>query len=164
MVVAIRSLPPSAVEMSLSFAIAAPPRDRMRSATCCAIVESFPNPDTSVPRSFTTTRAPRSARSSTYARPPATCASHNRDLSLQRNSFCHLAILLPARFNASPCDRDAKCWGAMSLLAKPDYHGSDIEPAPVLGQTLNEVYHARRQHFGRRSQNARQLGTQEPKS
>src|SRR5437899_8546392 len=69
MVVAIRSLPPSAVEMSLSFAIAAPPRDRMRSATCCAIVESFPNPDTSVPRSFTTTRAPRSARSSTYARP-----------------------------------------------------------------------------------------------
>ena len=52
----------------------------------------------------------------------------------------------------------------MSLLAKPDYHGSDIEPAPVLGQTLNEVYHARRQHFGRRSQNARQLGTQEPKS
>src|SRR5437764_1476263 len=41
----------------------------MRSATCSAIVESFPNPDTSVPRSFTTTRAPRSARSSTYARP-----------------------------------------------------------------------------------------------
>src|SRR5262249_14889630 len=59
----------SGVETSLSFAIASPPRDRMRSATCSAIVESFPNPDTSVPRSFTTTRAPRSARSSTYARP-----------------------------------------------------------------------------------------------
>src|SRR5262249_45434649 len=28
---------------------------------------------------------------------PATCAGHNRDLSLQRNSFCHLAILLPAK-------------------------------------------------------------------
>src|SRR5437660_5259358 len=69
MVVAIRSLPPSGVETSLPFAIASPPRVRMRSATCSAIVESFPNPDTSVPRSFTTTRAPRSARSSTYARP-----------------------------------------------------------------------------------------------
>src|SRR5258705_7218758 len=46
-----------------------PPRDRMRSATSSAIPESFPNPDTLVPRSFTTTRAPRSARSSTYARP-----------------------------------------------------------------------------------------------
>src|SRR6266478_9801469 len=41
----------------------------MRSATSSAIPESFPNPDTLVPRSFTTTRAPRSARSSTYARP-----------------------------------------------------------------------------------------------
>src|SRR5438045_3184936 len=69
MVVAIRSLPPSGVETLLSFAIAAPPRDRMRSATSSAIRESFPNPDTLVPRSFTTTRAPRSARSSTYARP-----------------------------------------------------------------------------------------------
>src|SRR5215472_18841605 len=69
MVVAIRSLPPSGVETSLSSAIASPPRDRMRSATCSAMVESFPYPDTSVPRSFTTTRAPRSARSSTYARP-----------------------------------------------------------------------------------------------
>src|SRR6266404_3480835 len=69
MVVATRSLPPSGVETSLLFAIASPPRDRMRSATCPAIVASFPNPDTSVPRSFTTSRAPRSARSSTYARP-----------------------------------------------------------------------------------------------
>src|SRR5262245_14680747 len=69
MVVAIRSLPPSGVETSLPFAIASPPRDRMKAATCSATVESFPNPDTSVPRSFTTTRAPRSARSSTYARP-----------------------------------------------------------------------------------------------
>ena len=40
-------------------AIASPPRDRMRSATSSAIPESFPNPDTLVPRSFTTTRAPR---------------------------------------------------------------------------------------------------------
>src|SRR6266536_1113365 len=69
MVLAMRSLPPSGVETSLSSAMASPPRDRMRSATCSAIVESFPNPDTSVPKSFTTTRAPRSARSSTYARP-----------------------------------------------------------------------------------------------
>src|SRR6202022_262750 len=69
MVVAIRSLPPSGVDTSLSFAITSPPRDRMRSATSSAIVESLPNPDTSVPRSFTTTRALRSARSSTYARP-----------------------------------------------------------------------------------------------
>src|SRR5215471_491294 len=69
MVVAIRSRPPSGVETSLSFAIASPPRDRMRSATSSAIVESFPNPDTLVPRSFTTTRALRSARSSAYARP-----------------------------------------------------------------------------------------------
>src|SRR5262249_23467971 len=69
MVVAIRSLPPSGVETSLSFAIASPPSDRMRSATCSAIVEAFPNPDPPVPRSFTTTRAPGSARSSTYARP-----------------------------------------------------------------------------------------------
>src|SRR2546421_9433752 len=69
MVVAIRSLPPSGVETSLSFAIASPPRDRTKSATCSAIVVSFPNPDTSVPRSFTTTLAPRSARRSTYARP-----------------------------------------------------------------------------------------------
>src|SRR5262245_33410635 len=49
--------------------MASPPRVRTRSATCSAIVESFPTPDTSAPRSFTTTRAPRSARSSTYARP-----------------------------------------------------------------------------------------------
>src|SRR5438309_21659 len=69
MVVTIRSLPPSGVETSLSLAIASPPRVRMRSATRSASLESFPNPDTSVPRSFTTTRAPRSARSSTYARP-----------------------------------------------------------------------------------------------
>src|SRR6266496_3736491 len=41
----------------------------MRSATSSAIRESLPNPDTLVPRSFTTTRALRSARSSTYARP-----------------------------------------------------------------------------------------------
>src|ERR1700716_3875210 len=41
----------------------------MRPATSSAIPESFPNPDTLVPRSFTTTRALRSARSSTYARP-----------------------------------------------------------------------------------------------
>src|SRR2546426_12608930 len=41
----------------------------MRSATSSAIPESFPNPDTLVPRSFTTTRALRSARGSTYARP-----------------------------------------------------------------------------------------------
>src|SRR3977135_111778 len=68
-VVAIRSVPPSGVDTSLSFAIASPPRDRMRSATCSAIAGSLPNPDTSVPRSFTTTRAPRSARRSTYARP-----------------------------------------------------------------------------------------------
>src|SRR5215472_13129419 len=33
-----------------------------------------------------------------------------------------------------------------------------------LGQPLNEAYRARRQHFGRCSQDARQLGTQEPKS
>src|SRR6516164_6504376 len=46
---------------------------------------------------------------------PATCASHNRDLSLQRNSFCHLAILLPARLNASARNRDTNCRGAMSL-------------------------------------------------
>src|SRR5689334_22164497 len=57
------------VETSLLFAAASPPRERMRPATFSAIVESFPNPDTLVPRSFTTTRAPRSARSSTYARP-----------------------------------------------------------------------------------------------
>src|SRR4030088_3316375 len=41
----------------------------MRSATSSAIPESLPTPDTLVPRSFTTTRALRSARSSTYARP-----------------------------------------------------------------------------------------------
>src|SRR6266568_4721543 len=69
MVLAMRALPPSGVATSLSSAMASPPRDRMRSATCSAIVESFPNPDTSVPKSFTTTRAPRSARSPTYARP-----------------------------------------------------------------------------------------------
>src|SRR5690242_13635633 len=69
MVLAMRALPPSGVETSLSSAMASHPRDRMRSATCSAIVESFPNPDTSAPKSFTTTRAPRSARSSAYARP-----------------------------------------------------------------------------------------------
>src|SRR5207248_1561989 len=45
---------------------------------------------------------------------PATCASHNRDLSLQRNSFCHLAILVPARLNASASNHDINCRGAMS--------------------------------------------------
>src|SRR5215813_8667319 len=32
---------------------------------------------------------------------PAACPSHNRDLSLQRNAFSHLAILLPTRFRSS---------------------------------------------------------------
>src|SRR5215470_807911 len=52
-------------------------------------------------------------------------------------------------------------WRARAVIS-PDRQS--IEPAPVLGQTFNEAYHARRQHFGRCSQNARQLGTQEPKS
>src|SRR5215471_14412360 len=32
---------------------------------------------------------------------PAACPSHNRDLSLQRKAFSHLAILLPTRFRSS---------------------------------------------------------------
>src|SRR5438874_8493197 len=36
-----------------------------------------------------------------------------------------------------------------------------IEPAPVLGQSLDETHHARRQHIGWRSENARQLSAQE---
>src|SRR5499433_63203 len=46
---------------------------------------------------------------------PATCAGYNCDPSLQRNSFCHLAILLPARLNASTRNRDTNCRGSMSL-------------------------------------------------
>src|SRR6516165_2221954 len=47
---------------------------------------------------------------------PATCASYNRDFSLQRNSFCHRAILLPARLNVSSRNRDTNCGGAMGPL------------------------------------------------
>ena len=39
-----------------------------------------------------------------------------------------------------------------------------IEPAPVFGQTFNDVYHAGRQHIGRCSENARQLSAQEPQA
>src|SRR5205814_6492214 len=111
MVVAIRSLPPSGVETLLSFAIASPPRDRMKSATCSAIVESLPNPDTSVPRSFTTTWAPRSARSSTYARPSprpapvttATFPSNEIRLVISQSSFRQDSMLLRAQPPGVPC-------------------------------------------------------------
>ena len=36
-----------------------------------------------------------------------------------------------------------------------------IEPAPIAGQVLDDVHHARGQHLGRRGQEARQLSTQE---
>ena len=39
-----------------------------------------------------------------------------------------------------------------------------IKPAPVFGQTFNDVYHAGRQHIGRCSENARQLSAQEPQA
>src|SRR6266566_5653925 len=64
---------------------------------------------------------------------PATCASHNRDLSLQRNSFCHLAILLPARLNASARNRDTNCRGAMSLW-QSQIHAPAIDNASAFGK------------------------------
>src|SRR5215813_4483841 len=65
---------------------------------------------------------------------PATCASHNRDLSLQRNSFCHLAILLLARLrlNASARNRDT-CRGIMSVW-QSQIHVPAIDNASAFGK------------------------------
>src|SRR5256885_15758400 len=63
---------------------------------------------------------------------PATCASHNRDLSLQRNSFCHLAILLPARFECV-CATVTPTAGRYVPLAKPDSR----PPQSPLSGTIN---------------------------
>src|SRR5215471_14121564 len=138
MVVATRSPPPSGVETSLPFAIASPPRDRIRPATCSATSESFPNPDTSVPRSFTTTRAPRSARSSTYARPSP------RPAPVTTTTFPSNEI----RSVISPSASDS---------ARGSSHGSDAKAldSAEAGVAHRSVGHARRYHG---AQGARVLG------
>src|SRR5215510_4491979 len=143
MVVAIRSLPPSGVETSLSFAIASPPRDRIWSATCSAIVESLPTPDTSVPRSFTTTRAPRSARSSTYARPspppaPVTTAT------LPSNEIRSVISPPLGQYAGSSHGSDPKALGPISTLVPTGVCGIGADDGtrtrdPHLGNGLPSV-------------------------
>jgi hypothetical protein len=73
-------------------------------------VESFPNPDTSVPRSFHHDSSTAFGKKFDVCPPePAACASHNRDLPLKRDSFSHLlqssdsdAALRQRRVDATP--------------------------------------------------------------
>src|SRR5438477_9769144 len=71
---------------------------------------------------------------------PATCASHNRDLSLQRNSFCHLAILVPARLNASASNHDINCRGRYVPLAEPDSRPPQSTMHPLSGSSLMSAH------------------------
>src|SRR5438067_1017815 len=71
---------------------------------------------------------------------PAACASHNRDLALQRNSFCHLGILVPARLNASASNHDINCGGRYVPLAELDSRPLQSTMHPLSGSSLMSAY------------------------
>src|SRR5262249_11186251 len=71
---------------------------------------------------------------------PATCASHNRDLSLQRNSFCHLAILLPAKIERVYAQPDANCRGAMSVWQSQTHVPPAIDNASAFGKFADSAH------------------------
>src|SRR2546430_8770123 len=104
----------------------------MRSATSSAIVESFPDPDTLVPRSFTTTRALRSARSSTYARPsprPAPVTTATLPSSEIRSVIAlSPSDHAPGSSQGSPADAPGRYRGVGSVvrLGVLDHYGEAI--------------------------------------
>ena len=53
---------------------------------------------------------------------------------------------------------------ANAVISSDKMIDTRIEPVPIAGQSLDNAYHARREHIRRRCKNARQLSAQKPKT